>query len=204
HAYSHHEYISDCTILAKCLNQTPGVKAEVVIGWPKDPEKLKDAKAIVLNTRFGGNVLLDPLNKAEADALLKRGVGLTAIHWGTGAEPKFGRDWLETMGAWFFGDSFSSYLVRKTKLRQVAADHPICRGWKDYDLRDEYYFKLIFKEKAKPILKAEIDKEDYTVAWTYDRPDGGRSFGTVLGHFHDNYAENAFRQHIVYCSLWTF
>src|SRR5215470_15242661 len=91
HSTSTHEYISDCNILAKCLNQTQGVKAEVVNGWPKDPEKLKDVKAIVLNTRFGGNVLLDPVHKAEADALLKRGVGLTAIHWGTGAEPKFGR-----------------------------------------------------------------------------------------------------------------
>src|SRR5947208_12042721 len=63
HAFSEHEYISDCTILAKCLNQTPGVKAEVVNGWPKDVEKLKGIKAIVLNTRFGGNVLFDPFHK---------------------------------------------------------------------------------------------------------------------------------------------
>lgn len=202
HAYSHHEYMSDCTILAKCLKQTPGVQAEVVNGWPKDAEKFKDVKAIVLNTRLGGNVMFDPLHKAQADALLKQGIGLTAIHWGTGAEPKFGPDWLEAMGAWFH-DSFSKYHVRKSKLRQEAGDHPICRGWKEYDLRDEFYIKLKFKNEAKPILKAEVDKEDYVVAWTYDRPGGGRSFGTVLGHFHDNYAEEAFRRHIVNGILWT-
>lgn len=202
HATSTHEYISDCTILAKCLNQTPGVKAEVVNGWPKDPETLKDVKAIVLNTRLGGNVFLDPLNKEQAMALLKKGVGLTAIHWGTGAEPKFEQHWIEIMGGWFH-DSYSKYMVRKSKVRQVAADHPICNGWKDYDLRDEFYIKLKFKEKARPILRAEVEKEDYVIAWTYDRPDGGRSYGTVLGHFHDNYSEKAFRQAIVNGILWT-
>src|SRR5213080_4158081 len=90
HALSQHEYLSDCTILAKCLRQTKGVQAEVSNGWPRDPDKLKGVKAVVLNTRMGGSVLFDPLVKAEAEKLLKQGVGLTAIHWGTGAEAKAG------------------------------------------------------------------------------------------------------------------
>lgn len=202
HAFSQHEYLSDCAILAKCLNQTPGVKAEVVNGWPKEGEKFKDVKAIVLNTRLGGNVMFDPLNKEQAKALLKNGVGLTAIHWGTGADKQFGEDWLEAMGGWFNTD-FSRYLVEKSKLRQAAADHPICRGWKDMDLRDEYYIQLKFKDKAQPILKAEVEKKDHVVGWTYERPQGGRSFGFVCGHFHDNFGETGFRKAIVNGILWT-
>ena len=81
----------------------------------------------------------------QAEALLKEGVGITAIHWGTGAETPEGEPWLHTLGAWFNAekDGFSLYLVQTSQLRQTDPTHPICRGWKDYTLRDEYYFKLL-------------------------------------------------------------
>jgi len=203
HALSQHEYLSDCTILAKCLRQTKGVQAEVSNGWPRDPDKLKGVKAIVLNTRMGGSVLFDPLVKAEAERLLKQGVGLTAIHWGTGAEAKAGEAWLHALGGWFNADLFSKYLVRTTRLVQADPKHPICFGWKEYDLREEYYIKLKFLPAATPILKVNIDKQDYPFAWVYNRPDGGRSFGFLGGHFHDNFGNEAFRRAIVNGILWT-
>src|SRR5438132_11089920 len=94
HALSQHEYLSDCAILANCLRQTKGVEAEVSNGWPRDPDQLKGVKAIGFDTRMGGSVLFAPLVKAEAEKLLKQGVGLTAIHWGTGAEKNEGDAWL--------------------------------------------------------------------------------------------------------------
>jgi type 1 glutamine amidotransferase len=204
HPFGTHEYMTDCEILAKCLRQTPGVEAVVSNGWPKERAMLKDVKAIVLHTRNGGNVLFDPLVRDEAEALLKSGAGLTALHWSTGADKKAGPDWLAALGGWFSTD-FSKYLVRTPTLKQVDASHPICRGWKEFDLRDEYYIQLKFAESAKPILKVEIDKVEHTVAWTYERPGakGGRSFGFVCGHFHDNFGERRFRQAIVNGILWT-
>jgi type 1 glutamine amidotransferase len=204
HPFGTHEYMTDCLILAKCLRQTPGVEAIVSNGWPKDRALLKDVTAIVLHTRNGGNVLFDPLVRDQAQALLKNGVGLTALHWSTGADKKAGETWLAALGGWFSTD-FSKILVRTTKLQQVDAKHTICRGWKDYDLRDEYYLGLKFLEGIKPILKVEIDKKDHTVAWVYERPDSkaGRSFGFVCGHFHDNFGEKRFRQAIVNGILWT-
>lgn len=204
HPFGTHEYMTDCEILAKCLRQTPGVEAIVSNGWPKDPALLKDVKAIVLHTRNGGNVLFDPLVRDKVEAMLKTGVGLTAIHWSTGADKKAGDAWLAALGGWFSTD-FSKVIIRTPKLQQVDASHPICRGWKDYDLRDEYYINLKFLEGAKPILKAEIDKKEYTVGWVYERPEskGGRSFGFVCGHFHDNFGDKRFRQAIVNGILWT-
>src|SRR5206468_4464394 len=117
-------------------------------------------------------------------------------------DKKFGEDWLEALGGWFNTD-FSRYLVEKSKLRQAAPEHPICRGWKDFDFRDEFYIQLKFKEKAQPVMKAEVEKKDYVVGWTYDRPDGGRSFGCVCGHFHDNFGEKSFRKALVNGILWT-
>ncbi len=203
HALSQHEYLSDLAILAKCLRQTKGVEAEVSNGWPRDPEKLKGVSAIVFDTRMGGTVLFDPLVKAEAQRLLKRGVGLAAIHWGTGADAKTGPDWLNALGGWFNADLFSRYMVRKARVMQAEPKHPVCFGWKEYDLREEYYIKLKFAPGATPVLKVTIDKEVYPFAWVYTRPDGGRSFGFLGGHFHENFANEAFRRSIVNGILWT-
>lgn len=204
HPYATHEYMTDCALLAACLKQTPNVETIVSNGWPKNAEMLKDVHAIVLYTRNGGNVLFDPLNAKQAEMLLKNGVGLTAIHWSTGAEGAPGEPWLDALGGWF-STKFSKLNTTTTRLRQVDPKHPICRGWSEYDLRDEFYLELKFKEKATPILQVEINKKVHTVAWTYERPDSknGRSFGCVLGHFHSNFGEKPFRQALVNGILWT-
>ncbi len=172
-------------------------------GWPRDPDKLKDFKALVFNTRNGGTVMFNPLVKDQAEKLLKQGIGLTAIHWGTGAEKNEGEAWLGAMGAWFNADLFSKYGVYTTRLLQAEPKHPICFGWKEYDLREEYYYKLKFLPKAVPVLKAKINKEEVPFAWVYERPDGGRSFGFLGGHFHANFGEKDFRLPIVNGILWT-
>jgi type 1 glutamine amidotransferase len=204
HPYATHEYMTECALLATCLKQTPGIETIVSNGWPKNADTLKDVKAIVLYTRNGGNVLFDPFNKDEAEKLLKNGVGLTAIHWSTGAEGKPGEQWRDTLGGWF-SIGFSKLNTTTTKLKQVDPKHPICRGWSEYDLRDEFYLELKFKEKVTPVLQVELDMKLHTVAWAYERPDsnGGRSFGCVLGHFHSNFSEKPFRQALVNGILWT-
>jgi type 1 glutamine amidotransferase len=207
HTSNTHTYMSDCTLLAKCLRQTDGVETVVSNGWPKDPVVLKDVTAIVLDTRLGGTVLLRGPQRPQVDEMLKRGVGVTAIHWGTGAETPEGGPWLQTMGAWFNaeGDGFSKYLVQTSELRQADPEHPICRGWKDFNLREEYYFKICFLPEARPVMNTVIEGKDYPIGWTYERPNsnGGRSFGFVGGHFHDNFGIKGFRQAVVNGILWT-
>lgn len=204
HPYATHEYMTECALLATCLKQTKGVEPIVSNGWPKNADTLKDVKAIVLYTANGGDVLFNPIHKDQAEKLLKNGVGLTAIHWSTGAESKAGEQWLDTLGGWF-SVKFSKLNTTTTKLKQAEPKHPICRGWKEYDLRDEFYLELKFKEKATPILQVELAKKTHTVAWTYERPESnnGRSFGCVLGHFHSNFGEKPFRQALVNGILWT-
>ena len=205
HPFQTHEYMSDCELLAKCLRQTKGVEAIVSNGWPKDPAVVKGVKAIVLHTANGGNVLFNnPLIRKDVDDLIAKGVGITAIHWSTGADEKAGATWLTTSGAWFHSGSFSKLHVGTERLLQADPKHPVCRGWKEYDLRDEYYLKLAFHPDAKPVLKIEVNNTPHTVAWVLERPKTkGRSFGFVCGHFHANFGEPAFRRAIVNGILWT-
>src|SRR5438270_3845350 len=159
HPRNTHTYMSDCELLATCLRQTKGVETVVSNGWPKEPEALKGVTAIVLHNRLGGTMLFRGPQRRQVEELLKQGVGLTAIHWGTGAETPEGGPWLQAMGGWFNaeGDGFSRYLVQTSKLRQTDRQHPVCRGWSDFDLREEFYFKLCFLPDARPVMSTVIE-----------------------------------------------
>ncbi len=205
HGPGTHEYMFECHLLAKCLKQVKGVETIVSNGWPKDEHDRKDIKAIVLYTANGGDVLLAPEAREQSLALLKSGAGLTAIHWSTGASKLFGDQYLKLLGGWFSTDIGSKLNTTSTPLLQLDPKHPICNGWKSFDLRDEYYLDLKFSSAIKPVLGVKIKNKQYTVGWTYERPksDGGRSFGFVCGHFHDNFTRNNFRKAVVNGILWT-
>ncbi len=66
----------------------------------EDPEILKDVKAIVLHTRLGGTVLFRGPHRRQAEEMIKKGVGITAIHWGTGAETRRNPFKREPAGFW--------------------------------------------------------------------------------------------------------
>lgn len=199
-----HEYLAECQLLAKCLGQSDGVEAIVSDGWPTDPAMLEDLDAIVLYTAVGGNVLfVDEARRAQVEELLKGGVGLVAIHWSTDATPGVAGDkQLEYLGGWF-SPTFSEIPVRDSVVKQAKPDHPISRGWEDFPMTDEYYIKLRFRDEVEPILTAEVDGTTYVVGWAYDRPDGGRSFGTVCGHFHDCFADESFLKVLANGILWS-
>ena len=203
HPYRTHCYLPDCELLAKCLRQTEGIEATVLRGWPSDTAILDEADAVVLHVRMGGDLLFHPAHRGHAKKLLDRGIGLTALHWSTGASMgEVGTRYLEALGGWFNTD-FSRYLVEKSILRPSQKDHPIGRGWKDFELRDEYYIQLRFQPTAQPVMVALVAGEDYPIGWAYERPTGGRSFGFVAGHFHDNFGLAPFRQGVVNGILWT-
>ena len=137
--------------------------------------------------------------------LLKSGAGLTAIHWSTGADVQYGPA----------VSGFARRLVQPRSLRpehrEVAADQGRLqtirsyRGWKEWEIHDEFYLDLQFHEKTQPLLTVKVDGKEQVVGWTIERPDsnGGRSFGTTLGHFHDNFARDDFRRMLINGILWT-
>jgi type 1 glutamine amidotransferase len=209
HKYDHppgtHMYQDVCLMLARELEKTPGVKTVLSDGWPTDPAVLEGVTAIVMYTSPGGTILLDPKSRESVLKLLKDGAGLTAIHWGTGASPETGEEYLKLLGGWFHRPLFSDILTTTAPLIQIDPAHPICRGWKGYDLKDEFYLKLRYMPESKPLLKVRIEDQEHIVAWTYVRPQSkdGRSFGIVLGHFFDNFQNEAFRKLMVNGILWS-
>jgi type 1 glutamine amidotransferase len=203
HPYGSHMYEFECRLLAKCLRQTPGVETEVLLDRPEDASRLDGASALVFYTRPGGDIALAAEHREKFQQLMAKGVGYVAIHWGTAATEENRAAYLKILGGWFHRPP-CQIKTTTSRLVQVDPEHPICRGWQDYESREEFYLNLFFDERARPLVKANVDGMDQTVAWTFERGDSrqGRSFGTTLGHFHDNFKRPAFRRLLVNGILW--
>ena len=204
HPFGTHMYLHECNLLAKCLNQNPGVSATVSNGWPSDPGLLKNVDALVFYSSPAADILLNKKNKNQAESLFERGIGYTAIHWASGANLENGPRYEQLLGGWF-NFKFSGINVDKQRLVQIDPKHPICNGWSEYDLHDEFYLQMKLSTKAKPLLKVTTKGKEEIVAWTLEREGKikGRSFGITLGHFHPNYGIESFRRAIVNGILWT-
>jgi type 1 glutamine amidotransferase len=204
HPYASHMYLHECRMLAQCLRLAPGVEAVVIQDWPENPQAIDGAKCIVYYSRPAGDIVLSKVHRDQFEKLLAQGVGYVAIHWATDADLQYGPAYLDVLGGWF-NRAHSGLSVTTSPLVQMVPDHPVCRGWKEYPLHDEFYLNLKFHKRAQPLLKVRVDGQDQTVAWALERegPAGGRSFGTTLGHFHENFEIDAFRRFIVNGILWT-
>jgi type 1 glutamine amidotransferase len=212
HPPGDHEHFAGCALFYRMLQQTPGVAPVMVKdGWPANAETLKDAKAVVFySDGVGKQVLLKHAD--EMDKLVAAGVGIVHLHqvidypadavpqaikWLGGAyHPKTG-----TRGHWDY--SFSTF-----------PEHAVTRGVEPFTHNDGWILSLTWVDGMKgitPILrtwnpkaKAPKAKEsDDIVCWTYDRPDGGRSFVLTGGHEHKNWGLPGFRRLVTNGILWS-
>jgi type 1 glutamine amidotransferase len=205
HPYGSHMYLHALGVLAKCAEKSPGVETFVSKGWPEDKATLEGVKAIVMYTSPAAEFLLDSPNREAFQQQMKRGAGLVTIHWASSIK----KENLERLGpAWqsFLGGTWVSNVglsFGKSPLEQLKPDHPICRGWSEYEIDDEYYLNPTVG-KATPLLRVKEPKEgkEVIVGWAYERPEGGRSFATTLGHPYANFQREPFRRMLVNAILW--
>jgi type 1 glutamine amidotransferase len=98
------------------------------------------------------------------------------------------------------------YKVVATEALLVDRLHPLCLGIIHFKLRDEFYYNLkLHPSNAEllPMVQVEIDGKLHTVAWAWERPDGGRSFGFSGLHFHENWRLPEYRRLVAQAVLWT-
>jgi putative heme-binding domain-containing protein len=225
HGPGEHEYEKGARLLAHCINTAPnlkGFKAEVVTdGWPKD-EKVFDSAATVLLFSDGSDrdekahPLLREKRLATMAKLMERGVGFVAIHYTVFVPTKKGGDeFLDWCGGYFDYESgekprgwYSKIKTCTGKVEVASPKHPVSRGLKPFELREEFYYNMRLATAERgltPILSAMLpdEKEAQVVAWAVERKNGGRGFGYTGGHFHKNWEDENVRRMVLNALVWT-
>ncbi len=226
HGYGTHEFRAGTRLLADALSRS-GLPIEVAVherGWPAEREGwLEGADALVLYMDGGSaHPLLDHLD--EVAAHVARGGGLLVMHYAlevpTGPASEAFRSWI----GGFYEDRFSTNPVWRAELE--VAGHPAARGVPAFAADDEWYFNLRLDTDApgfRPLLRAVPDDEarenptwprtphssvleargrTEILAWTLERPDGGRGAGFVGGHFHWNWGRDDYRRLVLGTIAW--
>ena len=205
-----HEYQLGQKILKHTLEKHGPIEATLVCAdepWKEGPELLAKADGVVLFVSEGAKWLqARPERLATFQELAKRRAGLAVLHWGMGTKDAKNISAFVDLFGGCHGGPDRKYKVVTTQAKLADPKHPILRGMTDCQVRDEFYYQLKFpkvKEGVQPLLRVEIDKEAYPVAWAYLRPDGGRSFGFSGLHFHENWQTPEYRRLVTQGVLWT-
>jgi hypothetical protein len=155
-------------------------------------------------------------------------VGLVCLHYAVeNTAGDRGNKFLEWLGGYFeMNWSVNPHWEADYK---ALPTHAITSGVPAFGIGDEWYYHMRFPEDMKgvtPILstvppesslsrpdgthsgnpdvrKAVANGEPQHMAWAFDRPNGGRSFGFTGGHFHKNWQNDNFRTLVLNAIAWT-
>jgi len=208
HPPSTHEYMAGVRALEKLLAPIQGLQITVVKAdepWPEGPALIDQADGVVMFVTQGARwIQNDPKRHAALKRLAQRKGGIVALHWAVGAtNAQYIEGQLELLGGTRGGPQ-RKYKVLETEVKLADRKHSITSGLNDFTILDEFYYRLDFvKPGIHPLLTARIDDNDETICWSWERPEGGRSFGFVGLHFHSNWQRPEYRRLAVQGILWT-
>lgn len=213
-----HEYFAGCALLMDWLKQVPGTAPVMVAdGWPKNEAVLDNARCVVIYMDGGDKLsFLAPERWARMQALAEKGTGFVILHQAIDCPPAHAAMFKNWFGAAFQGDIGCRGHWDVTFGSPPA--HAVNQGLKPFALlKDGWLYNLHFADKGVTHLlacampdssrktedaKAHAGREE-TVAWAYERPGGGRSFGFTGCDLHANWAEENQRKLLLNGILWT-
>ena len=190
-------------LLKHCLEDSsslPDVQVEVHFhGWPRTtrPSTMPIPSSSSPAAPTGASRTTrcwSPTGWPCIDKQMKRGCGLVLIHWTTFfPTEKAGDKVLDWVGGYF--DYQSGPPPQRLVLRHPDREHdrearhpdaPLCRGVEPFEVREEFYYKIRFREKdyrLDAVLSRPIpgEKSEQTVAWAVERKDGGRASASPAG-----------------------
>ena len=226
HGPGEHEHNAGVQLLARSLADVPKLKTRVALnGWPADPAVADGVDALLVLSDGGRRHPALGERLAVVGSLMEKGVGLGLVHYAT--EPtaaQGGPELLQWAGGYFEVNRSVNPLWEAGF--ETIPEHPITRGVRPFRMTDEWYFHLRFAEKGvtpllidvppaatmarpdgphegNPSVRAAVERgEPQTLAWAFERKDGGRGFGITGGHFHRNWGDGDFRKLVLNAVLW--
>ncbi len=213
HAKGIHDHPGGLALLKTWLEKAcPDGRVKVDLyknAWPDDPAEMDGASTIVVySDGWDKHCLAKPERLAVVRKLMAGGTGLVCLHFAV-APPKGSETEFLTWLGGYYENGYSKNPINEVETSPAAPNHPICRGWKAFIAKDEYYYRIRFKagdKRVTPIMTAMLGKDKpvrETIAWAVQRAGGGRGFGFTGGHFHANWKIKPFRSMVLNAIAWT-
>lgn len=183
-------------VYAPMLNQSLGHE-KIRMEYHEDlslftDEGLAQYDAVMLYANY------DELKPAQEKALLdyvNNGGGFLPIH---SASACFGHsdNFVKLVGGRFHSHGYESFTTRTAPGQE---NHPIIRGFKNFETKDETYIHRDHNEDGRTVLMLREDEP-----WTWVREQGkGRVFYTAYGHDENTWGQLAFQDLLVRGILWS-
>ncbi len=148
HGFGAHDHTAGCALLAKLINASGlPISAEMHSleknGWPS-PETLAKANTIVIYSDGGGG---HPFNEhlSELQSLFDKGVGVVCIHYGVETTIGAPGDAFLRWTGGFFEPNYSVNPHWTADYKKLP-EHQITRGVKPFQINDEWYYHMRFRE----------------------------------------------------------
>lgn len=209
HPPTTHEYLAGMKLLEQALKPIPELAPKVIEAdpvWKDGPDHLSRADGAVLFLTEGAKWLSDdPKRLAAFQNLAKRRGSLICLHWGMGtrlAEPV--APFVNLFGACHGGPD-RKHKVVTARVTLAEPLHPVATAMNPFQIKEEFYYALKTPKTGPqpvPIIHAHIDGKPEMVAWAWERPDGGRSFGFSGLHFHENWKNPEYRRLVIQGIAW--
>ncbi len=231
HPPSTHEFDAGVRVMQHCLQGYGGLEmrhlrldgdmAEVVDG-------LAWCDSAVLFASQGARWMAEyPEFGLAMERLAAQGGGFVGLHWALGSKDAAHIEPFVALFGGCHGGSDRRFQKLETDLVPADGRHQILEDLEPLRVHDEFYYQLKFvtsptaehpngplefavqpgadpaNADMTPILRATIDGEQETVAWAWQRPDGGRSFGFTGLHYHKNWREEPYRRVVTGAIYWT-
>lgn len=228
-----HEYERDLKTLATSLQQADnlgGVTTQLILGsLPRDLEAVRGAAAIVIDSSSdraeneihplfppnpstngrGYDAGTEAYLKSLDELIRQNRIGVVIFHYASWAENWRAREYYLkwTGGLWVQMGSKNPVDQWSMKLEQKK--HPVLRGVKPWEFRDEIFCRYFLPNDARRTnLLLASPKEDkqrigpQIASWAFQRDDGGRGF--VFGglDFRDNLALDNYRRFLLNGIAW--
>jgi len=211
HGPGEHEFNAGVLLLEQMLKQNKDIEPVVVKGgWPEDETAFDGARAVFFYMDGGErHPFLSDNRLAKIKKLMDAGVGFGCMHYCVEIpRDRGGAEFLDWLGG-YYERPYSTNPINDVDVTQASPKHPVSRGWRSFSGKDEWYYRIRFREHDKrvtPILTTRLPKENpttETIAWVTARANGGRSFGFTGGHYQTNWGIPEFRRMVVNAVLWT-
>lgn len=221
HGPVEHDFPNGIQLLKDFLGSSPDIQALKNVsvhaypeGWPKDETVLQNASTIVWY--FDGvevHPLLDANRRALFERLMMKDIGLVTLHQAsTLPQDDKSIDLLK----WLGGARYGKFDRTVEMIEFKPAAHPISRGVGSFAYLDEFYPTIRYSDKVVPILTGKLHvqfqqgqpivttpAELRPVAWAFERPAGGRSFGFTGLHYLVGLDQPQLRKLLLNAIVWT-